>query len=1567
MPSIEATTTATTNAPNTVPGVSGVSGVPGVSGVNAPSQAQQPAVNVNAMNPISGLNPVNPSNLMPTIENDSEENSNTMHHDSDDLNLHKKPGSNLVSTSSVTDIHKKIRSHPTTQQSSGDSSSASSISSSTSSASSTENDLATINRIEKSKAAARGLLHEPLSPLTPSNKPNDIDHEVDDGDDDDDDDDDGDNEEGQRAANGNDVDDDESTESEDAPTVKATNRSRVPSRVSSRVHPNRSSIASVPTSGSGSNSPNSSNSAHSGSASDVEVDGISEESSGLNVQTKKRMKSKTKSTAKVTKRSDRKIRKNTKNISKLTKSNKLTKSQHSAPSNHSHSTPSGHSARSTVTTKSGPKRRVKRKRKKRGRKRQPPPVMIESMEDSDDDADDESDDKVRCGTDDSDDSENGMIGARKSLTGIWRVYYTFDILRDTDMTTPRYDMQLTQHSGGNIEGKCIEGSGPNAWTFLLTGKLKKGGTFVYTMHGEDEEVFGKATFDGENIIKNGMWYRDRLYLRKGGSLVAARKGTQLPRALMTKTDIKKMAKRKRDYKESPMTARNRNNLFAPPAKRQRLKRRAGAAAAASAARRSPTKQSGNKVTKMSKSESPVKVKRPRGRPRSTPKSNSTQNTPRSTSNTPSGTPKVVTKMTKNTKKIKSATPPNVLSSRSKTKGQSSSVTVTPETVHKKVVPQKPVLLTPPPQQIEMNTNIDINTGKLLQSVHSPNSHHSNRSNHCNRSNLSNPVHPPQSGLQAMTQQQTPIPPPQPPPQPMIHPHPHSPVHPMTAHGMYPYGTPQSFPHAQYLQYQQHLQSASPQQMRMMTPGVPYQSSGPITTIDGRIIPPEAPPKPKQKGTKRRGRPPKKKGISSSSTSNADTNIIVIDTSGTNKDSSESSTDTVMRSRAARRAHKKSKRVRERIKKMKQRKLKEARCGVMANSGNDKVHRRRNRTVPPSLQLTRAYTECDLTGAWSLYFDNSVNQNDVSTLPKLDDDSMSGDIGDVFETKDLYNYHDGNDEPINDDTLFLSHNKDTNEISGFVCSPLRCHVAGHVAANGIDVRLIMIWSPNQELGGQFAGYVTVINGEYDLDRGLNCEYCSFHCISFFQNIFWRQFTSRLEEQQKLNPNQPPISEKEKMTQFTAEITRVLSETSDNSQYVSIVEGWFHENEENVSPGQFQENQSTYSNQCIWRRRKLPFTKYSHIHHRILSRQSGTEQKKQKKSKQSRSSSSAEEDDQFRPKLNNQYVFVRPPEGVHGPPPSNTAPHEVRQQSALSEREVSRRANLPEFMSRDDRICRNGSSFFFGDLVQLFISFDTVLSHPMSYFVEQQDSESEHDEDDELEMDSLDHFGPGRWVDGIIVNCFEGKVLIRFYYERALYQQWIDCQIEGAVVDPHSVSSKSTTKRVTVQFPIRLRKQLTFSSHLNHIVSGLNRNALSEWRLNLQKSSVCFACDDDGNWAEAVVKRRYGCFVFVHWCHFDAEHDQFLSIHSRRIQPQHAQTICNRFRAQHLFEDVLQIKPPKMENVQCDDPLNRNIVITESAQNELGELLEKCPKTAAVSDIFGSLILHLPSAQQTATTQ
>ena len=167
---------------------------------------------------------------------------------------------------------------------------------------------------------------------------------------------------------------------------------------------------------------------------------------------------------------------------------------------------------------------------------------------------------------DEDEDEYSDYDCEKSLSGIWVVYYSWDIIRDTDMTKPRYEMELKQHKGGNIEGKCIEDSGPAAWTFLLTGKLEKNKTFKYTMYGEDDEIFGKATFDGKDIIKNGMWYRDRLYLRKGGALVAARKGTQLPRSLMQKTDIKKMAKRKR---ESSSSSKRRDNLYSPPSKKQK--------------------------------------------------------------------------------------------------------------------------------------------------------------------------------------------------------------------------------------------------------------------------------------------------------------------------------------------------------------------------------------------------------------------------------------------------------------------------------------------------------------------------------------------------------------------------------------------------------------------------------------------------------------------------------------------------------------------------------------------------------------------------------------------------------------------------------------------------------------------------------------------------------------------------------------------------------------------------------------------------------------------------------------
>merc|ERR1712228_735667 len=91
-----------------------------------------------------------------------------------------------------------------------------------------------------------------------------------------------------------------------------------------------------------------------------------------------------------------------------------------------------------------------------------------------------------------DESEYDFDENEKSLTGIWVVYYSWDIIRDTDMTKPRYEMELKQHKGGSIEGKCIEDSGPAAWTFLLTGKLEKNKTFKYTMYGEDDEIFGKA-------------------------------------------------------------------------------------------------------------------------------------------------------------------------------------------------------------------------------------------------------------------------------------------------------------------------------------------------------------------------------------------------------------------------------------------------------------------------------------------------------------------------------------------------------------------------------------------------------------------------------------------------------------------------------------------------------------------------------------------------------------------------------------------------------------------------------------------------------------------------------------------------------------------------------------------------------------------------------------------------------------------------------------------------------------------------------------------------------------------
>merc|ERR1712107_285115 len=73
---------------------------------------------------------------------------------------------------------------------------------------------------------------------------------------------------------------------------------------------------------------------------------------------------------------------------------------------------------------------------------------------------------------------------------------------------------------------------------------------------------------------------------------------------------------------------------------------------------------------------------------------------------------------------------------------------------------------------------------------------------------------------------------------------------------------------------------------------------------------------------------------------------------------------------------------------------------------------------------------------------------------------------------------------------------------------------------------------------------------------------------------------------------------KMAQFQSEVAAAVEETKyNNADYVAIVEKWFHDNEKDVSPGQIHSNKNNYSNQCIWRRRKLPYTKYSHIMQRI----------------------------------------------------------------------------------------------------------------------------------------------------------------------------------------------------------------------------------------------------------------------------------------------------------------------------------------------------------------------------------
>jgi len=156
-----------------------------------------------------------------------------------------------------------------------------------------------------------------------------------------------------------------------------------------------------------------------------------------------------------------------------------------------------------------------------------------------------------------------------------------------------------------------------------------------------------------------------------------------------------------------------------------------------------------------------------------------------------------------------------------------------------------------------------------------------------------------------------------------------------------------------------------------------------------------------------------------------------------------------------------------------------------NNNNDNYDQQEilNDTSPPALQTEYKYT--NLTGVWFIYFDNSdmTSTNAVSIYQNDNEDAFNDII-----------YDDANH------VLYLIHETDTNELFGFISSPLKCYVFGNVENNGINVKITMVWSPNQNVAKQFAGYVTILYGEYDCHNGLNCEYCSF-C---FHNIYKSQY-------------------------------------------------------------------------------------------------------------------------------------------------------------------------------------------------------------------------------------------------------------------------------------------------------------------------------------------------------------------------------------------------------------------------------------------------------------------------------
>eukprot|EP01083_Nonionella_stella_P142121 439028_1 len=148
---------------------------------------------------------------------------------------------------------------------------------------------------------------------------------------------------------------------------------------------------------------------------------------------------------------------------------------------------------------------------------------------------------------------------KKTLEGVWIIYYTWPDENDHAIRKPRYEMDLTidQSNQTVLGGYKNSDEYDDGWSFDLFGHFypDKQQNFEYYIEGiiRHERYYCVGEFDGWDGIINGAWYyqwdKGKGYRDKGGVLIAARKGTTLPEEQFTRHVRTQINTKKRERSE----------------------------------------------------------------------------------------------------------------------------------------------------------------------------------------------------------------------------------------------------------------------------------------------------------------------------------------------------------------------------------------------------------------------------------------------------------------------------------------------------------------------------------------------------------------------------------------------------------------------------------------------------------------------------------------------------------------------------------------------------------------------------------------------------------------------------------------------------------------------------------------------------------------------------------------------------------------------------------------------------------------------------------------------------------